>query len=193
MLCGLSFIGLIVAGTAMLLWMRARRAEDVRYHASLPRTVLVHSDAFANGEHIPEGYTCRGEAVSPPLAWSNLPPGTKSLALIVTDEDLPFAAFPFFHIVHWGLYNIPAASTHFAQELTGRKREKAGIGAVRNWSRGTEYYPPCPLYGDHRYAFRLYALDAESIGPGLRTRSDLLRAMRGRILAYGELNGRCRR
>jgi Raf kinase inhibitor-like YbhB/YbcL family protein len=193
MIFGLSLLGLFAFAAAGIAWMRLRQGREIRYHAALRRTVILRSDAFAHGETIPETFTCRGEALSPPLAWSNLPPGTKSLALVVTDEDLPVPVFPFFHIVHWGLYNIPGSVANFAEGLTDADLETAKIRAVRNWSGGTRYYPPCPLYGDHRYAFRMYALDAQRFDDGIRSRSGLLKAMKPHILAYGELIGRCQR
>jgi Raf kinase inhibitor-like YbhB/YbcL family protein len=193
MICGLGFFVFLLAAAAAVEWMRNRQKGEIRYHAALPRTVILQSDAFPEGGHIPETYTFRGEGISPPLAWSNQPPGARSLALAVTDEELPVPAFPLFNIVHWGLFNIPAGAKEFRQGLTGAELENANIRAIRNISGKTGYLPPRPLYGDHRYAFRIYALDVEKLDSQIRDRNALLAAMKGHILAYGELNGHCRR
>jgi Raf kinase inhibitor-like YbhB/YbcL family protein len=193
MIIGLALLVLCIGGMAGIGWLRIRYGEEIRYHSALQRTIILLSDAFPEGGHIPETFTCKGDAVSPPLKWSNVPPGTKSLALMVTDEELPVPAFPLFNIVHWGLYNIPGPTANFAEGLTDAELNNAHIRAIPNWSRGTGYYPPRPLYGDHRYAFRIYALDVGKIVEGIRNRNTLLAAMKGHILAYGELNGHCER
>jgi Raf kinase inhibitor-like YbhB/YbcL family protein len=193
MICGWTILVLLAGLVAGIGWMRIRYMEDVRYHAGLRRTIILRSDAFPEGGHIPEPFTCKGEGSSPPLTWSNLPTGTKSLALLVTDEDLPAPTFPFFNIVHWGLYDVPGKIPNCAQGLTDGNLKRGQVRQIPNWSRRTGYYPPCPLYGDHRYAFRIYALDVQRIGGEIRNRDALLAAMKGRILAYGELNGHRRR
>jgi Raf kinase inhibitor-like YbhB/YbcL family protein len=193
MIYGLGFFVLLLIAAVAIESMRNRQKEENRYHAGLPRTVILESDSFSEGGHIPDAFTFRGEGISPPLAFSNLPPGAKSLALSVTDEELPVPSLPLFNIVHWGIYNIPAEIEELKEGVTGAELEAAGIRSIRNWSRETRYYPPRPLYGDHRYAFRIYALDKASLDPGIRNRDALLAAMKGRILAYGELNGHCRR
>ena len=68
------------------------------------------SSAFAEGGAIPRQYTCEGRDVSPPLAWSGVPPGAKSLALVVDDPDAPDPAAPKTTWVHWVLYEIPPAA-----------------------------------------------------------------------------------
>ena len=183
---------LLVFTAAAVALMRRRETADAEYHSTLRRSILLHSDAFAEGGRMPDAHTFRGEGASPPLAWTGVPPGTKSLVLLVTDEDLPSKSFPLFKIVHWGLYDIPAASGSLAQGVTEADWTAAGISAIRGWG-GRRYLPPRPASGNHRYAFRIYALDAERLDGGIRSRAALLRAMQGRILAYGELNGRCER
>ena len=193
MYCSLTILVLFRATAAAAIWIRVRYLSESKYHSALDRRIHIQSAAFADGESIPDAHTCRGESLSPPLAWSNLPPGTKSLALIVTDEDLPFPEFAFFNIVHWVLYDVPVTMEGLAAGVTDEELDQAGIRRTRTWSRSTRYYPPCPMYGNHRYAFRLYALDEEGLSEGIRSRTELLKSMRGHILAYGELNGYCRR
>ena len=193
MLYGVIILVLCAGAAAGVGWMRYRQSEEFRFHAALARSIQLRSNAFLNGESIPDEYTCRGEGISPPLAWLHLPPNSKSLVLMVTDEELPVPAFPLFNIVHWVLINIPAGTDGFPAGVAEAELAKAGIRSLPNWSRETGYYPPCPLYGNHRYAFRIYALDMERMDAGIRNRSGLLKAMRGHILAYGEWNGYCRR
>jgi Raf kinase inhibitor-like YbhB/YbcL family protein len=184
MIYGLIALLILAAAAGAVGWMRSRRSDDIRYHTALDRSIVVDSDAFADGE---------SESVSPPLAWSNLPPGTKSLALTVTDEDLPFPELALFHVVHWILYDIPASTDGLAAGVAGEQLDEAGILRGRTLFGRRRYLPPCPLSGRHRYAFRLYAMDADKLGHAALDRTQLLRMMRGHILAYGELNGYCRR
>ena len=155
-------------------------------------TLVLASSAFhANGE-IPARYTCEGDDVSPPLSWSGIPPGTKSMALIVDDPDAPDPKHPRVVWVHWVLYNLPAGPGGLAEAVaTGAL--PAGAREGRNsWDR-TGYGGPCPPIGRHRYFHKLYALDAEL--PDLREPSAnaLARAMEGRVLAQAELVGTYRK
>lgn len=70
-------------------------------------TFILESSVFEHGTAIPSAYTCQGDDISPPLRWSHIPPGTKSLALIVDDPDAPDPNAPKMTWVHWLLYNIP--------------------------------------------------------------------------------------
>jgi Raf kinase inhibitor-like YbhB/YbcL family protein len=193
MIYGLGFFILLLIAAVAIESMRNRQKEETRYHATLSRTMVLTSDAFPEGGHLPDASTWKGEGISPPLAFSNIPHGAKSLALSVTDEELPMPSLPLFNIVHWGMYNIPADIEELKEGVTGAELEAAGIRSIRNWSGENRYYPPRPLYGDHRYAFRIYALDVEKLDPQIRNRNALLAAMKGHVLAYGELNGHCRR
>lgn len=146
----------------------------------------LESPAFRDGESIPSKHTCEGDDVSPPLSWSKLPPGTKTLALIVDDPDAPDPKAPKRTWVHWVLYEIPADATGLPEGAT-----PLPVGAregVNDWGR-TGYGGPCPPIGTHRYFFKLYALDA-SLGD-LRepSKAELEHAMRGHVLAQTELIG----
>ncbi|MBI3113438.1 MAG: YbhB/YbcL family Raf kinase inhibitor-like protein, partial [Rhodospirillales bacterium] len=72
--------------------------------------LIMKSSAFTDGQEIPRRHTCEGEDVSPPLAWSGAPAGTKSFALIVDDPDAPDPKAPRTTWVHWVLYNLPATA-----------------------------------------------------------------------------------
>jgi len=139
----------------------------------------IKSDAFASGQSIPAKYTCTGKNSSPALTWSGSPAGTQSFALIVDDPDAPAGTW-----VHWVLYNIPP-NTNTLQE----NADTSGMSAGKNSSGNMRYDGPCPPSGTHRYFFKLYALDsALSLSPGA-TKEQLLNAMKGHILAQGELMG----
>ena len=181
---------LILGGIAVLVWrMAARQQAEAKYHAGLVRALRISSDAFEDNGDVPSKFSCEGEGISPPLKWSDLPEGTRSLVLLVTDEDLPTPGFSLFKIVHWVLYNIPSDVTGLAPGVTGAELSELGIEVGPNWSREARYYPPCPVSGRHRYVFRLYALDVDAIQPETDNRQGVLRAMENHVLAYGELNG----
>jgi hypothetical protein len=146
------------------------------------------SPAFVHGGAIPALFTCEGADRAPALAWSALPPGTKSLALIVDDPDAPDPKAPKRVYVHWVLYNLPAGDGGLAEGV-GAKGLPAGTAEGRNdWQR-TGWGGPCPPIGRHRYFFKLYALDRRLEGLGQATKSELLAAMEGHVLAQAELMG----
>jgi Raf kinase inhibitor-like YbhB/YbcL family protein len=148
----------------------------------------VISPAFANNAQIPVRYTCDGLNISPPLQWTGIPPGTKSLVLIIDDPDAPDPAAPKRVWVHWILYNIPSDISLLPEGITPQALPK-GILQGRNDGKKTSYGGPCPPIGCHRYFHKLYALD--TILPDLKqpTKQTLLQAMEGHILAFTETIG----
>jgi Raf kinase inhibitor-like YbhB/YbcL family protein len=146
--------------------------------------------AFAPDGAIPPQYTCDGKDVSPPLAWSGVPPEAKSLALVVEDPDAPDPAAPTMTWVHWLLYNIPPACSGLPEAV--RTLPAGTLEGLNDWKR-TGYGGPCPPVGRHRYFHRLYALDAAL--PDLRrpTRARLEAAMRGHVIAQAALVGTYRK
>lgn len=150
------------------------------------------STAFVAGGEIPAQYTCSGDDTSPALAWSNLPPGTKSLALIVDDPDAPDPAAPKRTWVHWVLYNIPASVGSLAPGAGNGVPAPPARSGVNDWSK-TGYGGPCPPIGRHRYFFKLYALDSELAVPEPATKAALENAMAGHVLARAELIGTFRK
>ena len=148
-------------------------------------TLAITSAAFADGGAIPKRYTCDGDDVPPPLAWSGAPAGTKAFALVVDDPDAPDPMAPQRTWVHWVLYDIPAAAT----SLPEGGALPAGTRQGRNdWER-TSYGGPCPPVGRHRYFHKLYALDAALGDIGEPTKAELEKAMRGHVLAEGAMVG----
>src|SRR5512143_3356329 len=163
-------------------------AGGVAYAAERNTAMELTSSAFAPNTDIPSLYTCEGRDQSPPLAWSGVPAGTKSLALIVDDPDAPDPAAPRRTWVHWVLYNIPPDTAGFAAGVLPAKLPAGTREGLNDWQR-EGYGGPCPPIGRHRYVHKLYALD--TVLPVLRpaTKAALEKAMRGHILAHDELVG----
>ena len=150
--------------------------------------LTLASAAFRAGGEIPRRYTCEGDDVSPPLAWSGIPPGTTSLALIVDDPDAPDPKHPKVDWVHWVLYNIPPG-TDGLPDAVRPGALPPGTRAGRNGWLRTGYGGPCPPIGRHRYFHRLYALDTVLPDLGEPDQAALERAMQGHVLAHAELIG----
>jgi len=146
------------------------------------------SGAFEQGASIPKRYTCEGEDLSPPLAWSGVPAGTRSLALIVDDPDAPDPAAPKMTWVHWILYNLPADTTRLDQGIAPSALPAGTLQGRNDWKR-TGYGGPCPPIGRHRYFHKLYALDAMLSDLKQPTKGQLLKAMQSHVLAQAELVG----
>ena len=151
-------------------------------------SLTISSPAFADNSQIPAIYTCDGLNISPPLQWTGIPPGTKSLTLIIDDPDAPDPAAPKRVWVHWLLYNIPPTISGLPEGITPQALP-SGTFEGRNDGGKTSYGGPCPPIGCHRYFHKLYALDL--ILPDLRqpTKKILLQAMEGHILAHAEIVG----
>jgi len=150
--------------------------------------LALTSTAFEPGGAIPAVYTCQGKNVSVPLAWSGLPDGTRSLALIVDDPDAPDPAAPKMTWVHWVLYNIPPTATGLPEAVEPRALPAGALEGRNDWGR-TGYGGPCPPIGRHRYFFKLYALDVTLPDLGQPDKARLERAMKGHVLAQQQLVG----
>src|SRR5262245_4172092 len=137
-------------------------------------TLRLNSPAFVDGAPIPTKYTCEGEDISPPLAWSGTPNGTKSLVLIVDDPDAPDPKAPKTIWVHWVLYNLPVDNTGLAEGVKVLPQD-AKIG-LNDWKRAA-YGGPCPPIGRHRYFHKLYALDVVLTGLDRPTKARVEDAM----------------
>lgn len=146
--------------------------------------IQITSSVFKEGEPIPSKYTCDGEDISPPLKWSSLPEGTKSLALISDDPDAPVGTW-----VHWVIYNIPPTVTELEEGIPTDKELPSGAKQGMNDFKKIGYGGPCPPSGTHRYFFKLYALDSELNLEPRATKKDVLKAMEGHILEMGQLMG----
>jgi Raf kinase inhibitor-like YbhB/YbcL family protein len=146
-----------------------------------PASIKLTS-SFAPGAVIPRQNTCDGKNVSPLLAWSGVPAGAQSLALLVEDPDAPGGTF-----VHWTAYDIPPKTTRFDENSI-----PPGTMQGENSFGNRKYAGPCPPKGDqpHRYVFTLYALKSSpGLGSGAKP-DDVRTAIKGRALAKGQLVGR---
>lgn len=145
------------------------------------------SPAFQNNGKIPSKYTCDGENINPPLTITDVPENTKSLVLIMDDPDIPEIAKKNFNVEvwdHWVVFNIPPT-------LRTIEEGENPPGILGKNTRGNNAYGgPCPPDREHRYFFKLYALDTML---GLRegaTKTEVERAMESHILAKVELMGK---
>jgi hypothetical protein len=148
-------------------------------------TLKLTSTAFADGASIPARYTCEGDDISPPLSWSGVPKGTKSLVLIVDDPDAPDPKAPKMTWVHWLLFNLPADSSGLGEGAAPPPGAEAGLN---DWKRA-DYGGPCPPIGRHRYFHKLYALDIVLAGLTRPTKARLEAAMQGHVLTQATLIG----
>jgi Raf kinase inhibitor-like YbhB/YbcL family protein len=152
-------------------------------------SLTVTSPAFAAGQAIPRRHTGDGEDLSPPLSWTDLPAGTRELALVVDDPDAP-SAEPW---VHWVIYNIPAGEQGLHEGVPKKDRPPVPSGptqGVNSWGT-VGYRGPAPPkgHGVHHYHFTLYAVDSHlALVAGLDKRG-LLKALAGHVLGKGELVG----
>ena len=146
------------------------------------------SSAFDEGGMIPSKYTCDGADVSPPLKWSALPDGTKSLALICDDPDAPMGTW-----VHWVFYDIPAKTKDLPENITSDKHPASGGVQGINDFRRIGYGGPCPPSGIHRYYFKLYALDTLLNLPPGASKEQVMKEMQKHNLGQAQLMGKYRR
>lgn len=140
----------------------------------------ILSAAFLNGQTIPAKYTCDGDNTNPPLTFGEVPDQTQSLALIVDDPDAPNGTW-----THWTLWNITATTTAIAENSVppDAVQGQTSFGSQK-------YGGPCPPSGQqHRYFFKLYALDAKLSIPSYSDVNALTQAIQGHILQEAELMG----
>lgn len=145
------------------------------------------SPAFEQEGNIPSKHTCDGKNISPPLAIFDVPAGAKSLVLIMDDPDVPKAVRADGMWDHWVVFNIPPEITEIAE---GTEPEGTpGVGTGGNLA----YYGPCPPDREHRYFFKLYALDKVLPLAERATKGQVEQSMKGSILAEAALMGRYER
>ena len=139
----------------------------------------ITSSAFQEGGNIPSKFTCDGSDTSPPLQITGVPSEAKSLVLIADDPDAPSGLF-----THWLVWNIPP-QTNSTPEGSAPK----GVQGANDFGK-SGYKGPCPPPGTHRYSFKIFALDRELDLRAGAKRSQLDAAMKGHVIAQGELVGR---
>lgn len=145
------------------------------------------STAFENGGKIPPKHTCDSEGISPPLAFADVPEGAKSLVLLMDDPDVPKNLRPDGMWDHWVVFNIPPDTRHVAEGREPPGTPGKGTGG------NLGYYGPCPPDREHRYFFRLYALDTMlDLSEGADKKS-VEAALQGHVLQQAPLMGRYER
>jgi hypothetical protein len=151
-------------------------------------TLQLTSSSFQDGK-IPKQFTCDGADISPSLAWTAPPQATKSLALIVIDPDAPVGTF-----THWVLYKLPAEKRSLPEGLPNAEQLPDGSRQGINDFDKIGYGGSCPPHNsEHRYVFLLYALDTTPTLSSGAPRSRVEAALKGHVLARGELIARYRR
>jgi Raf kinase inhibitor-like YbhB/YbcL family protein len=144
-----------------------------------PTSIEVTSTAFREGGTIPRKYTCDGEGVPPPLAWTNIPANAGALALVVDDPDAPRGTF-----THWILLDLEPTAATLAE-----RGVLPGVKQAKNSGGKNGYYGPCPPSGMHHYRFTVYALSGPTgllDGAGL---DEALQAIDSKAIARGRLTG----
>ena len=139
----------------------------------------ITSSAFQEGGNIPSKFTCDGGDRSPPLQIAEIPSSAKSLALIVDDPDAPSGLF-----THWIVWNISPQTNGIAEGSAPK-----GVQGTSDFGK-SGYGGPCPPSGTHRYYFKVFALDRELNLPSGTKRNQLDAAIKGHVVAQGELMGR---
>jgi Raf kinase inhibitor-like YbhB/YbcL family protein len=175
--CGLGIIAVTAGLAGTSFWSQ-----------EVAMALKLTSKAFTHEGPIPSIYTCEGRDIAPSLAWTGVPAGTRSLALIVDDPDAPDPKAPKTTWVHWVLYNIPATATGLPEAATTRDLPQGTLQGLNDWKR-IGYGGPCPPIGRHRYYHKLYALDTVLADLGTPTKTQLLAAMQGHILGETQLIG----
>lgn len=147
-------------------------------------SIAISSTAFTDNAPIPTKYTCSGQDLSPPLAWSGIPTGAQSFAVICEDPDAPGGTF-----YHWGVYNLPASVTGLTE---GAKLLPQGAKTAQNSFGSGGYRGPCPPkgHGIHHYHFRFYALSVREVSiDGSANCRKLLAALQPHVMASCDLIG----
>jgi Raf kinase inhibitor-like YbhB/YbcL family protein len=144
----------------------------------------LRSPAFSEGSRIPSKYTCDGKDASPPLSWTGIPSGGKSLALACDDPDAPSGLW-----VHWVVFDLPPSAKGLPEGVPPTPEISGGGRQGKNDFRKIGYGGPCPPSGTHRYVFTLYAVDSTLELPAGATRKDLLAAIKNHTLGEATLTG----
>jgi Raf kinase inhibitor-like YbhB/YbcL family protein len=173
----------LVAGILVAMACAARLFSV--HAADAGKSLQVTSPSFDEGQDIPAVHACDGRNISPALKWSGAPKETRGFALICDDPDAPGGTW-----VHWVLYGLPASVTELPENVPPVETPSVGgLNGINSFNH-LGYGGPCPPPGKpHHYHFRIYALDADVGLKPKASRADLDKAMKGHILAEGELMG----
>jgi hypothetical protein len=149
------------------------------------KAIPIASAAFGDGGGIPVQFTADGRNDSPPLEWGDPPAGTRTFALMCEDPDAPRGNF-----THWLVWNVSPELRHLTAGVAPAVNLDGGLRQGRNGFRRLGYGGPSPPPGpQHRYLFKLYALDTALGLDGGATREQFLEAIRNHVLGEGILTG----
>ena len=171
--------GLFLMGVLLTVLPIFGQAEGVR------GKIDVRSSAFGEGDSIPSDFTCDGADMSPPIEWSGVPANAQSLAVIVEDPDAPAGNW-----THWLVYDLPPDLMQLPAGISFGEKFPVGSLQGRTDFGKPGYRGPCPPKGEHRYFFKVYALDAMLRLKSGASRQELSQVMQGHILAEGVLMGK---
>ena len=149
-----------------------------------PDTIRVESSAFADGGAIPVRFTADGEGLSPPLAWSNLPEGTREVLVVVEDPDIP-APQPFIHLI--AVFDAATTSVGEGQLVEGSKVARFGKHSMG----GPGWLPndPPPGHGPHHYLFQVFALNRAIDWDETPGKDEVKAALKNAVIGKGVLVG----
>jgi hypothetical protein len=177
------FVFSVMIVTILILMMSvscSRSGGDAKKSAALE----VTSTGFGHAKSMSDKYTCDDVDISPPLEWKNAPAGTKSFAIICETPDAPTGNW-----VQWVIYDIPAEVTSLPQSVAKTGQLDFGARQGKNDFDQVGYYGPCLPAGEHRFFFRVYALDGPTNLKEGAKKEELIEAVKGHILAEGALMG----
>ncbi len=182
----LIFLVIICIGIVFWFAQKKNTPYNLTINNNVSNIMKIESTAFKNNGNIPKIYTCDGIGVNPPLTFSDIPENTKSLVLIMDDPDIPESAKQSYGIDvwdHWIIFNMSPGTKVIAENSIPK-------GVIGKGTRGiNKYTPPCPPDREHRYFFKLYALDTILPLDANVTKQEILKAMQGHILDEAELIG----
>ncbi len=161
-------------------WLKSRAPlPNTPLPASITKNMQILSPVFLNNQNIPGKFTCDGDSVNPPLEFKDVPKEAVSLALIMDDPDAPAGTW-----VHWTLWNMDPATTGIAENSVPPKAIAGQTSSGQN-----VYGGPCPPLGQHRYFFKLYALDIKLSLSSFSLKEELEKTMQGHVIMQAELVG----
>ena len=188
---GILFLVVVLIAAYALQSKQAPGSDIIEANPDMTTSLSITSSAFEQNGRIPSKYTCDGDrTINPPLVFSGVPEGAKSLALIMDDPDVPKVLHADGVFDHWVLFNISPATREIAE---GKSAGTAGA----NGAGISAYTGPCPppQYepSEHRYVFVLYALDSElSLKEGA-SKAEVLKAAERHVIQQAELIGKYKR
>ena len=179
---GVIILLLVLGGFYLFFTQRAQAPAPLETNDNTMSELTLTSTAFEHEGSIPSQYSCDGEDINPPLVIDGVPKETKSLVLLMDDPDAPAGTWD-----HWIVVNIAPKTTSIPENT-----EPEGVGGNNSWGR-TGYGGPCPPEGEHRYFFKLFALDAKLDLSEGATKAEVEKAIEGHVLSQTELMGRYKR